>query len=122
MSQKKVEAANDKKPSKSSLIRRMLSNSPALKNPDIAEILTKQGRPTTAQEVAAQRSILKRQPQAPLNVDDLKTIKQVVKDSGGIKKVTALLDEFEKIADAAGGERKLREGLVVLKELSETAS
>lgn len=106
--------------SKSAGIRQAIKDMPAASNTEIASLLTERGEKTSAQEVAQQRSKLKKlsQNSIPLTVDDIKTLKNLINERGGLKKVTALLAEIDSLSEATGGEDKLRRGLQELEALA----
>lgn len=106
--------------SKSAGIRQVIKDMPSASNTEIATLLTERGEKTSAQEVAQQRSKLKKlsKNSTPLTVDDIKTLKNIINERGGLKKVTALLAEIDSLSEATGGEDKLRRGLQELEALA----
>lgn len=107
---------------KSQAIRDALAQNSSMKNGEIAEMLSKRGIPTTTQDVANQKTKLKKQnlagAKANFTVEDLMKVKEVVKDNGGIDKVNNILGQLESIASQAGGMEKLRKGIDTLATLS----
>lgn len=121
MSARNKTAAAASNQSKSASIRHMITSNPELGNRAIAQLLADSGTKVSAQEVAQQRSRLKKQSShspAALTVDDIKTIKKIINEHGGFKKISALLAETDRLSEAAGGADKLRRGLSELEALA----
>jgi hypothetical protein len=106
---------------KSSAIRDALRSHPGLGNKGIAEYLTSKGIKCSSQDVANQKARLKRLGmlggKASFSLEDLKKVKSMVADAGGLKQVQALLKSVDDLADQVGGMDKLRRGLQELPEL-----
>ena len=106
---------------KSAAIRDAIGQYPGMKNRELAEMLTKKGIPTSGQDVANQKTKLKKtgmiNSKNSFSVEDLMRVKEVVKDNGGIDKVASAMKSVEEIAIQAGGYDKLRKGLDTLSSL-----
>lgn len=107
---------------KSQAIRDGLKNHPHLKNRELAELLTSKGIKCSSQDIANQKARNKRiggeSSKQSFTLDDLRKVKAIVSESGGLKTVANKLADIDKLAEQVGGLEKLRQGLDVLPEFN----
>lgn len=106
---------------KADAIREALKSHPHLKNRELAEMLTAKGIKCSSQDIANQKARYKRDGssgKSNFTLDDLRKIKSLVSEAGGLKAVQTKLADFDKLAKQAGGIDKLRKGLEVLPEFN----
>lgn len=107
---------------KSQAIRDALKNHPHLKNRELADMLSSKGIKCTSQDIANQKARNKRLggevTKQAFTLEDLRRVKALVAESGGLKAVVNKLADIDKLAEQAGSLEKLRRGLDVLPEFN----
>ncbi|HMP17687.1 MAG TPA: hypothetical protein PKD72_11735, partial [Gemmatales bacterium] len=82
---------------KAQAIREVLKSHPHLKNRELAELLMSKGIKCSSQDIANQKARFKRlageTAKQTFTVDDLRTVKNVVSESGGLKSLISKLNE-----------------------------
>lgn len=112
---------------KSRLIKEHLHSSPQMKNPEIAEAITRRGVPCKAQDVANMRTKLKklgllpggRGSSAPLTIDDVLKVKELATQAGGVRTLEKNIQELEALAAHLGGLERLKRGIAALNSFYE---
>lgn len=104
---------------KAAAIREALHNYPELGNKGVAEMVCAKGIDCTSQDVANQKVQLKKKGsgKAVFTLEDLKRVKALVTQAGGLKQVQALVKSVDDMASQVGGMDKLRRGLQELPDL-----
>jgi len=107
---------------KAQAIREALKSHPHLKNRELAELLMSKGIKCSSQDIANQKARFKRlsgeASKQTFTVDDLRKVKTIVSESGGLKNLLNKLNEVDRLAEQVGGFDKLRKGLEVLSEFN----
>jgi hypothetical protein len=107
---------------KAQAIRDALKNHPHLKNREVAELLSNKGIKCSSQDIANQKARLKRMSgdtgKSSFTLEDLRKVKAIVSESGGLKAVLNKLADIDKLAEQVGSLEKLRKGLEVLPEFN----
>ncbi len=105
---------------KAQAIRDALKSHPHLKNRELAELLSTKGINCSSQDIANQKARFKRVggEKAIFTLDDLRKVKALVGEAGGLKAIQSKLADVDKLAEQVGGIDKLRQGLEVLPEFN----
>jgi hypothetical protein len=97
---------------KSGAIRDALRDNPHLSNRHIAELLNSRGIKCSSQDIANLKARIKRMSgKTTFTLEDLKKVKALVAQAGGLKQVQTLLKNVDDLAHEVGGLEKLRRGL-----------
>lgn len=105
---------------KAQAIRDALKSHSHLRNRELAEMLTSKGIKCTPQDIANQKARFKRvgSDKSNFTIEDLRKVKTLVSEAGGLKAVQNKLAEVDKLAEQLGSLEKLRKGLEVLPEFN----
>jgi hypothetical protein len=107
---------------KAQAIREALKSHPHLKNRELAEVLIAKGIKCSSQDIANQKARFKRLAgdgtKQTFTVDDLRKVKTLVSEAGGLKTLVNKLNEIDRLAEQVGNIDKLRKGLEVLSEFN----
>ena len=105
---------------KAQAIRDALKSHPHLKNRELAELLSNKGIKCSSQDIANQKARYKRVggDKSNFTLEDLRKVKSLVSEAGGLKAVQSKLADVDKLAEQVGGIDKLRKGLEVLPEFN----
>lgn len=105
---------------KAQAIRDALKSYPHLKNRELAELLSNKGIKCSSQDIANQKARFKRvgSDKSNFTLEDLRKVKSLVSEAGGLKAVQSKLSDVDKLAEQVGGIEKLRKGLEVLPEFN----
>jgi hypothetical protein len=110
-----------KRGEKGTAIRDVILRNPGVGNKAIAEMVSAQGIACTAQDVAniKTRMMKLKRGQRELSADDLKKVKELAQQAGGINRLSESVENLEKMAASVGGLERLKRGLKDLGELME---
>ena len=117
-----TESGRLKRGEKGAAIMETVLRNPGAGNKAVAEMVQARGIPCSAQDVANVKNRMRRGQRGrfkELSAHDLRKVKELAHQAGGMTKLSESIDSVERMATQVGGLDRLKQGIRALTELTQ---
>jgi hypothetical protein len=117
-----AEGTKLKRGEKGAAIMEMVLRNPGVGNQAVAEMVAAKGIPCNSQDVANVKNRMRKGKRGRLkamSAEELKRVKELAQQEGGLEKLSDSIENLERIASSVGGLDRLKQGIRHLNDLIE---